>query len=330
MKDIRITMIPKAKCKSDLEEVAQKTEENISFNNYEKLREEHHASGSTIQKKFGGWNEAKEAANLDTVTKTSRSFSDDELLNTLRRKSKEVDGNLYKNKYEEIRGEGASARTYITRFGSWIEAQTKAGIETTSQKKNVNLDYFEDIDSETAYWIGFLVGDGSATTSFSLGLSAKDSAHLYEFRDAINSEHTIGEFVSSSGADIVQLTIGRNDFVNKVKSVIGGEDKTHSDSLPEIPEPEHCHFVRGLLDADGCIPKTEDGSVRLNISGHVPRLEKVAHILPVDVEPKETEKHQTANHGRIRIYGDDARSVIDWLYPQDEDTEPKLDRKCPM
>jgi len=323
-------MIPQSKCKCDLEEVAQKADGNISYSDYAKLREDHHASRSTIQKKLGGWNEAKKAANLDTVTKTNRRFSDGELLNTLREKEKEVDGPLHRNEYEKVRENGASPKTYISRFGSWIEAQTKAGIETTSQKKNVDLTYFDDIDSETAYWIGFLVGDGSATTSFCLGLSAKDASHLYDFRDAIDSEHTIGEFVSSSGADIVQLTIGRNDFVNKVKDVIGGGDKTYSDSLPEIPESEHRHFVRGLLDADGCIPKTEGNTIKLNIAGHVPRLEKIAEILPVNVEPKETEKHETTNHGRIRIYGENARSIIDWLYPQGEDTEPKLDRKCPM
>lgn len=79
---------------------------------------------TTIRRRFGSWNAAKEAAGLETVD--SETIPEPKLLVDLRRVADEVDGPLSERTYAE-RGE-FGVTTYRRRFGSWSAAKRAAGL----------------------------------------------------------------------------------------------------------------------------------------------------------------------------------------------------------
>jgi len=85
-------------------------------------------SRMAFRRHFGSWNQAKEAAGLETETKHNQSYSDEELLTKLQELAEELDGPLTSTKLDEAEGYPALA-TYVRRFGSWSEAVKKAGLD---------------------------------------------------------------------------------------------------------------------------------------------------------------------------------------------------------
>lgn len=90
----------------------------------------------TILNYFDSWNEAKEYAGLPITkakrgTKEDQKYSNEHLIEILRRANKEIEGKLTYNKYEIWRKENEtpSCTFYSHRFSSWKEAKRVAGIE---------------------------------------------------------------------------------------------------------------------------------------------------------------------------------------------------------
>lgn len=80
---------------------------------------------------FGSWNQAKQAADLDTFQKKGcgTSYSRDELLDRLRQLAENTDGLV--TKQDVINADSCpSVVTYQRHFGSWNAAKEAAGLET--------------------------------------------------------------------------------------------------------------------------------------------------------------------------------------------------------
>ncbi|WP_348613010.1 homing endonuclease associated repeat-containing protein [Halobaculum rarum] len=87
---------------------------------------------STYRRAFGSWNNALEAAGIDSSPSQDRQpVSDEALLEELERVAERVDGTPTTRAMEE-RGEH-SPNTYIRRFGSWNDAVTAAGFEPNTE-----------------------------------------------------------------------------------------------------------------------------------------------------------------------------------------------------
>lgn len=86
---------------------------------------------STFEHRFGSWNEAKEAAGLETRGRgeagRGTSYTDEELLEKLRELAEQYDGPLTKSAVNRADGY-PGATTYYRRFGSWENAKEKAGL----------------------------------------------------------------------------------------------------------------------------------------------------------------------------------------------------------
>lgn len=86
---------------------------------------------SQFESVFGSWNQAKEAAGLETFRKEGQvePYTDEELLELLRKRDRETDGPVSIRDMNES-DDYPSAVTYQRRFGSWNNAKQKAGLET--------------------------------------------------------------------------------------------------------------------------------------------------------------------------------------------------------
>lgn len=128
-----------------------------------------------------------------------------------------------------------------------------------------NRDYFETIDTASkAYWLGFIVGDGcvrynknAQTYVLAIKLCNIDFEHLEKFKTDIESSHTIRYYntynekydniryytsIEISGEKLCKDLDRNGAKFNKSKEL----------SLPNLPDNLMRHYLRGLIDADGC------------------------------------------------------------------------------
>lgn len=118
------------------------------------------------------------------------------------------------------------------------------------RKYELNVNRFDKIDSqETAYWLGFLIGDGSVEKySLRIELSNKDIGHIEKLRDFMQSTHPI----KSVAKECSRICFNSIVLVNKLREYGIIENKTYTQiSTPNITQVLLPHFYRGLFDADG-------------------------------------------------------------------------------
>jgi hypothetical protein len=249
-------------------------------------------------------------------------FTDTQLLEHLVDVCSSADSTVSRRQYRQRRDDRhASFQTIKRRFGGWNKAKKAAGLDTleSGDAKSLTLDYFEELDPENAYWLGFLYGDGWISgeeyPSLGLEISKKDEEHLRRFREDVGSSHAITE-----KEEKVSVTITRPEFCQHLKEQNLRKDKTFDDSLPGLSEGLLPHFVRGLFDADGHVADCR----HLRIYGYGPRLLRIAEQSPFDpVVEQQTGKETSVLVVRADIYDD----WIEWMYPEGEETDPKLGRK---
>lgn len=134
------------------------------------------------------------------------------------------------------------------------------------KSKTCNDCYFDVIDSEEkAYWLGFIFGDGfiydkkigEHSGILCISLSSEDIEHLYKFRNAINSSHTIHTYDNSKGyanGKLSRIKINSNHLVDSLKKYGMIANKTNIIGEPVLLSKEYyIPFIRGLFDADGSI-----------------------------------------------------------------------------
>lgn len=117
------TQISKEELLSSLQAVARKLDRSPSF---EDMREHGKYGPTTYSYRFGSWNEALKAAELQPRRSSNTQIPEHELITELRRLAKEL-GHVPQRK-EMDDGGNHSGMTYYNRFGSWQNSIKEAGI----------------------------------------------------------------------------------------------------------------------------------------------------------------------------------------------------------
>jgi len=330
----------KSECVEALKEINLKVDGNLTSTAYREKKSDHHPSARTIGNKFGGsWNDAKSELGLETVETTAhKNITKGDCIQHLREVSEKVEGVMSNTDYQENKLDYHADESMIRyRLGSWNESKQKAGLDTLEEKEftteynpttlPVNEDYFSELNQESAYWLGFLYADGyvnSNRSTFELGLAAKDESHLRKFRQAVDAEQPIQRKTTNLNTEAVRITISREGFIEHLVELGLDIGKTESDHIPEMKVSLLPHFVRGLFDGDGTVREKKT----IRISGYLPRFENLLDRLAVKGNLYE-KKDASDGYGRVGFFGNDAERLANWMYPQGEETEPKLDRKYP-
>jgi hypothetical protein len=170
------------------------------------------------------------------------------------------------------------------------------------KKKNFNENFFDKIDTEEkAYWLGFIYADGcvshrKTTDVFEIKLSEKDKIHLEKLKLALDSEHSIGTYISSCGYNIgkkyCSFSIVNQHLVDSLveKGVL--YCKTHILKFPDetqVPQNLINHFIRGYFDGDGSIYCLEEnGAGGMSFVGTKNMLEGILsefkHVIPTTTQ----------------------------------------------
>lgn len=131
-----------------------------------------------------------------------------------------------------------------------------------NKKYNIDDKYFDFINNEEkAYWLGFLMADGSVQKDRHLmcELSNKDYSHLRKLKHALKSSHVIKQ----SKKNCAYLFISSQRLVSSCKKWGLVCNKTRSVKTPNISKSLLCHFYRGILDGDGWITHRYFGKKRI-------------------------------------------------------------------
>ena len=153
------------------------------------------------------------------------------------------------------------------------------GLKNNYQTKWVNDNYFDDIDNEEkSYLLGFLIADGcireendnrnpnwkSKRICFSNSIDDKEVMELIHNRICPN--HIMKQVHYTKGAEnrkpqhVLQWTSNHmiDTLINKYGILPNKtNDKNFKFPFESIPEELHRHFIRGFMDGDGFINKSE-------------------------------------------------------------------------
>lgn len=194
-----------------------------------------------------------------------------------------------------------------------------------------NSNYFnpQNLNEESAYWLGFLYADGCVhTKSNEISISLKDEEHLYKFKEAISSSNHIGvtnvdKFKKPT--KVFHFSIRDKQLRNDLVELGCVPQKSLKlEKIPNIKEELIPHFIRGYFDGDGSLHYTHDGKrVRISFLGTKSFLENIREILDtnnsISLGTGKAYYFQVA--GQEKVY-----KILEYLY-KDSTEKTRLNRK---
>lgn len=218
------------------------------------------------------------------------------------------------------------------------------------RKYTFNHDYFKEVDTEEkAYWLGFLVADGSmssSTSAVTLSQSTKDKHHLQKFLDAIESDYVIEDYINNSNLtkqkhEMSRVVISSRRFHNHLIDKGMKPLKSNNEEKPNIKEEYYKHFIRGYFDGDGTIScgirkRTHNWKTQTtytekiwaggSILGGEDFLEGLSKVVFKNTghKLKVSRKSKNENVSIISFADGTLKDIMNWLY---ENSTVYLDRK---
>lgn len=134
------------------------------------------------------------------------------------------------------------------------------------------IDYFKIIDSEEkAYFLGFIFADGCVSNNqLFIDINDKDREVLERFRQEVHSNCIISTRIKGKSI-MSRITIKNKSFVEHLKRYGIVENKTNNTyHLPVelVPKNFYKDFIRGLIDGDGWIIKTQENYYKIGYVTH--------------------------------------------------------------
>lgn len=136
---------------------------------------------------------------------------------------------------------------------------------------------FSRITPESAYWIGFLMADGSiAGNAIRLELAVKDISHIEKFRTFLKSEHKIAiqsrvrKYNNAKKKYITGLFIVCSDRLSEDLGKLGVVPRKTFTATVAPPLAMSPDFWRGVIDGDGCLYMHQSKYPAITLTGSGP------------------------------------------------------------
>jgi len=209
------------------------------------------------------------------------------------------------------------------------------------RRHSVDRRYFDTIGPCQAYWLGYLLADGSIglrrrdgkVRQCVLQAASKDREHLDKLRAALKSTYPLyGPYEGCW-----QLAIADYDLCLAVERFGVVPSKSLTAAPPNLPDELYRHWARGVVDGDGSFNRYHRPSraVKNNGRGRPPRHDRSVLMLWVVGSEAVTRWFKDRFGGyagrkagvwQWGLNDSRAAEVVDWLYA-DSDQSTRLDRK---
>lgn len=196
---------------------------------------------------------------------------------------------------------------------------------TFENNKSLNVEYFKNINHESAYWLGYIQGDGCISNGI-FEVSSKDKEHIELFKNCISSDHKIGE-KNVNGESYWRLGILRKDFVMTLLNLGVTERKSYENTRFKLVDDEYIYsYLLGLFDSDGSVINHSKRSIQIGftISRHNKQFldEFVSFLNNINTNPKVYQVKERAYELRLNV--DDSKKLVNLMY---ENSKVCLKRK---
>ena len=166
-------------------------------------------------------------------------------------------------------------------------------IEVEEMRKPRCVNPFVPFNKDSAYILGFIVGDGCArkrelnpdyqrVLEWNLNISCNDLQVMREIAVRFGkTEDDLYERVYSEGyKSTYMLDTDDYETIQEVFRLGVRPRKSNEGCIPDFPKEYYSHFLRGLFDADGYVRPISDTRVSVEICGHRSYLERIAENTP--------------------------------------------------
>ena len=182
------------------------------------------------------------------------------------------------------------------------------------RKHKVNENFFNEINSESAYVLGWMFSDGNVQShkaTFRIHLNKKDIKIMETIRELLKSEHP---FYFGKIND-VELKIHSSKLCKKLIEFGCVPRKSWCLEFPtNMPDEHLSHFMRGFFDGDGSIMFNKPNVIKISILGTTKFLEILKNKLLEIPQVKSSNIKRTSTIWKIEMYGDNARRFCEWIY----------------
>jgi intein-encoded DNA endonuclease-like protein len=197
------------------------------------------------------------------------------------------------------------------------------------RKYTMNEEFFSQDSEKSMYWAGFCAADGNIDKKYPqlrIAISSKDTEHLEQFKNDIQSNAVIGSVVhnnktTNKSYNSVYLKLTSDKFVNDLARFNIVPNKTFIYTIPDwiIDHPHANAFLRGYFDGDGTFTIMHDNGVDrpiFRIIGPLAAMETFRTILENNTT---ITKNRTIGKDRnifTLTYAakSDVQAIVDYLY----------------
>lgn len=123
------------------------------------------------------------------------------------------------------------------------------------QKHAVNENFFDKLNEESSYFLGYLFADGNNSYdakkghySITITASEKDKEHMEKLRELISSTKPL---IYSTKTKSYRLIFNSKILCKKLIEYGMTPRKSLTLKFPKIPKNQLRHFIRGIIDGDG-------------------------------------------------------------------------------
>ena len=180
------------------------------------------------------------------------------------------------------------SRTVISR----ILKENNIAIKKSNHKYFADYQKFKIIDSkEKAYWLGFLAADGcnywrEQNASIIINIHQKDKNHLIKFKDFMNSNVEIKDFIQtwgySNNTPMSKIIFNSKEMSQDLSKLGIVPNKSLILNPPKINSEYWLPFILGYFDGDGSIFKNNQyNNYGISIQGTKELLEWINSILNI-------------------------------------------------
>jgi len=291
-----------------LREVDARCEGKLSTRKYNELRDDCHPHGRTVRNAFGTWDEAKEAAGIDTYGVTRR-----DCIEAITEVNEQVDDILSRPLYEELKSDDHPGTTVFEEiFGGWNKAKEAAGLEKYGATRQDCMDALvetsERVDGVLTRQLYNEYKDSNHPAANTIWRvldgwnEAKEAAGLETIEYDYSKEECIKALrIAGNRCDTVLTTARYNQFrasdspcASTISKKFGSFDEakkqaglelTYSEHRLQMPYGRHWNTVRReILDRDGhacvkCDMMQGEHKEEYNVGLHVHHMKKIREFL---------------------------------------------------